>query len=119
MERRQPWDRATLALTVLATDPAGTKGVWLRARAGAVRDRLTAALTALTLPQRRRHPAIDDSALFGGIDLTATLSQVRVMKSPGLLDTPSALILILTMAERCPPAWPPACPAPWMTPVSA
>ena len=36
MDPLSPWDRVTLALTVLAIDPAGIKGLWLRARAGAV-----------------------------------------------------------------------------------
>jgi magnesium chelatase subunit D len=97
MEPLSPWDRVTLALTVLAIDPSGIKGLWLRARAGAVRDHVTAALPSA----RRLHPNIDDNALFGGIDLTATLSAGRVVTSPGLLDTPTTLIL--TMAERCPP----------------
>ncbi len=97
MDPLSPWDRVTLALTVLAIDPAGIKGLWLRARASAVRDHVTAALP----PARRLHPNIDDTALFGGIDLTATLSAGRVVTSPGLLDTPGPLIL--TMAERCPP----------------
>jgi magnesium chelatase subunit D len=100
MEPLTPWDRVTLALTVLAIDPAGIKGLWLRARAGAVRDHVTAALPQ---PQRRLHPNIDDNALFGGIDLTATLSAGRVVTTPGLLDTPTTLIL--TMAERCPPGF--------------
>ena len=99
MDPLSPWDRVTLALTVLAIDPAGIKGLWLRARAGAVRDHVTAALPT---PARRLHPNIDDNALFGGIDLTATLSAGRVVTTPGLLDTPATLIL--TMAERCPPS---------------
>lgn len=98
MEPLSPWDRVTLALTVLAIDPAGIKGLWLRARAGAVRDHVTAALPQ---PSRRLHPGIDDNALFGGIDLTATLSAGRVVTTPGLLDTPGPLVL--TMAERAPP----------------
>lgn len=96
MDPLTPWDRVTLALTVLAIDPAGIKGLWLRARSGAVRDHVTAALP----PARRLHPGVDDTTLFGGIDLTATLSAGRVVTTPGLLDTPGPLIL--TMAERCP-----------------
>ena len=96
-----PWARAELALMVLAVDPAGLRGLWLRARAGAVRDHLTAAFAALPLPLRRLHPQIDDTALFGGIDLAATLAQGRVMQSAGILAAPAALVL--AMAERCPP----------------
>jgi magnesium chelatase subunit D len=85
----------------LAVDPQGLKGLWLRARVGPVRDRVVAALAALPLPQRRLHPGIGDEALFGGLDLTATLAAGRPVRSAGLLATPAALVL--TMAERCPP----------------
>jgi magnesium chelatase subunit D len=89
-----------LALMALAVDPQGLKGLWLRARVGPVRDRVVAALAALPLPQRRLHPGISDEALFGGLDLTATLAAGRPVRSAGLLADPAALIL--TMAERCP-----------------
>lgn len=88
------------ALACLATDPAGLKGLWLRARAGPVRDRVTTALAAIPLLQRRLHPTITDDALFGGLDLAATLATGQPVMQAGLLATPSSLIL--TMAERCP-----------------
>jgi len=88
------------ALACLATDPAGLKGLWLRARAGPVRDRVTASLASIPLPQRRLHPTITDDALFGGLDLAATLATGQPVMQQGLLATPSTLIL--TMAERCP-----------------
>ena len=62
---------------------------------------VTDALRALPLPPRRLHPTITDETLFGGLDLTATLSAGRPVRMAGLLDAPAALIL--TMAERCPP----------------
>lgn len=89
------------ALACLAIDPGGLKGLWLRARVGPVRDRVTAALTALPLPQRRLHPTIADDALFGGLDLAATLATGQPVLQAGLLAQPSALIL--AMAERCMP----------------
>lgn len=95
------WDRIRLALHLLALDPQGIKGLWLRARSGAVRDRVTAALSALPLPLVRLHPGIADDALYGGLDLSATLALGRPVTTPGLLAQPAALLL--TMAERVPP----------------
>ncbi len=95
-----PWERVEAALTLLAIDPAGLKGLWLRARASGLRDRITAALSALPLPVRRIHPTIGDDALFGGLDLAATLSSGSPVIQRGILDAPSALVL--AMAERSP-----------------
>ena len=86
---------------LLAVDPAGLGGLWLRARAGPLRDRVTAALIYLPGPQRRIHPGVGDDALYGGLDVTATLGAGRPVRNEGLLSTPATLIL--TMAERCPP----------------
>ncbi len=52
----------------------------------------------------RLHPAIEAEALEGGLDLTATLAGGRMVRRDGLLARPA--ILVLAMAERCPPAWP-------------
>ncbi|AZB59223.1 VWA domain-containing protein [Cereibacter sphaeroides] len=93
-----PWERVEAALTLLAIDPAGLKGLWLRARASALRDRITGALGALPLPVRRIHPTIGDDALFGGLDLAATLSAGTPVVQKGILDEPAALVL--AMAER-------------------
>ncbi len=91
-----PWQRAELALAVLAVDPAGVKGLWLRARSSAVRDRVTQALPLA----RRIHPGLDDTALFGGVDLAATLAAGSLVATAGLLASTDPVIL--TMAERCP-----------------
>jgi magnesium chelatase subunit D len=92
-----PWQRAETALAVLATDPAGVKGLWLRARASPLRDRITDALPT----NRRIHPNIDDTALYGGVDLSATLASGHLTRTQGILSQTTPLIL--TMAERCPP----------------
>ncbi|MCF1710660.1 magnesium chelatase subunit D [Tabrizicola sp. J26] len=92
-----PLDRAEAALAVLAVDPAGVKGLWLRARSGPLRDRIAEALLAT----RRIHPGIDDTSLFGGVDLAATLASGHVQTSAGLLT--ETVPITLTMAERCPP----------------
>jgi magnesium chelatase subunit D len=89
-----------LALMALAVDPVGLNGLWLRARAGAVRDRVIAGLATLPLPLRKLHPSLGDEALYGGLDITATLAAGRPVRSEGLLAHPAALVL--TMAERCP-----------------
>lgn len=80
-------------------DPAGLKGLWLRARSGPVRDRFLARLPALPLPLKRIHPTMGDDALYGGVDLAATLSAGALRRTRGLLAEPAALVL--TMAERC------------------
>lgn len=87
-----------LALTMLAIDPAGLRGLWLRGRAGPVRDRVLAGLGPLRL--RKLHPFITDEALVGGMDLSATLATGQMQRHAGLLECPG--FLALTMAERCP-----------------
>jgi magnesium chelatase subunit D len=87
------------ALSLLAIDPRGLRGLWLRGRAGPVRDRVLAALAALG--PRKLHPFITDEALMGGLDLSATLASGAMHRHAGLLETPG--FLALTMAERCPP----------------
>jgi magnesium chelatase subunit D len=89
-----------MALRLLGADPAGLGGLWLRARAGPVRDRLLADLATLPLPVVRLHPGMEAEALEGGLDLTATLAGGRMVRREGLLARPS--ILVLSMAERCP-----------------
>ncbi len=76
--------------------------MWLRARAGPVRDHITTALAAIPLPAKRLHPTIADDALFGGLDLSATLASGCPTLTLGLLAEPG--LLILAMAERCPPS---------------
>ncbi|OYW47619.1 MAG: hypothetical protein B7Z31_15405, partial [Rhodobacterales bacterium 12-65-15] len=95
------WARVQLALLALAVDPAGLGGLWLRARVGPVREAVIAGLAAVPLPVRRLHPGLGDEALFGGLDLTATLAEGRQVRTEGILARPS--LLLLTMAERCPP----------------
>lgn len=96
-----PWERATLALRLLAADPAGLGGLWLRARSGPVRDRFVAGLEALPLPVRKIHTGIADEQLYGGVDLSATLGAGKVVWQSGLLARPAAIVL--PMAERCSP----------------
>ena len=91
--------RAKTALALLAVDPVGLGGLWLRARSGPVRDLLTLGLVAMDLPQRRFHPEIGDEALFGGLDLVATLQAGAPVVTSGLFAAPA--VFVLAMAERC------------------
>ena len=96
-----PFVRATTALSLLAIDPAGLGGMVIRARSGPVRDAVVAMFPALPLPLTRLHPGVSDEALFGGLDLSATLTAGQIVRETGVLEPVSALIL--TMAERTPP----------------
>ncbi|MEM8580266.1 MAG: magnesium chelatase subunit D [Pseudomonadota bacterium] len=102
-DRDQTWLRAAMAVAVLAVDPAAMGGLWIRARSGPVRDRLLSALQAALPQMRRMPPNIGDDHLFGGVDLSATLSSGRLVRTTGLLGGEPALLLI-PMAERLPPA---------------
>ena len=90
----QAWHHATLALQLLRIDP-GLGGMCIRARSGPVRDRLTAMIDP---DARRLHPAISDKALFGGLDLSATLASGQLVQESGVLSAPGTLVL--AMAER-------------------
>jgi magnesium chelatase subunit D len=85
---------------VLAVDPAAIGGLWLRARAGPARDRALGLAASLWPALPRIHPAIQDGALYGEIDLAATLAAGAPVRRGGLLGRGGGLIL--TMAERCP-----------------
>jgi magnesium chelatase subunit D len=96
--------RLDLSLRLLAVDPVGLGGLWLRSRAGPIRDIATTVLaqTPFDRPQRRLSTSIDDLALLGGPDPAATLAAGRPVHRPGVLSTPA--LLILPMAESAPPS---------------
>lgn len=98
-EGQDRWALAVLALDLLAVDPAGLGGLIIRARSGPVRDRLTEAFDRLPERPVRLHPAMPREALFGGLDLAATLSANRLIETAGLLEQP--ITPVLAMAERC------------------
>lgn len=95
------WSRALRALSALMVDPAGLGGMVIRARAGPVRQALEQAFITLPLPLRRIHPGLDDTQLFGGLNVAASLSAGHLVRDAGLAETPCALVL--PMAERTPP----------------
>ncbi|WP_415400661.1 hypothetical protein [Tateyamaria sp. SN3-11] len=97
----ESWHNATLALRLLALDPAGLGGAVIRMRASPDRDALLAEFDS-PLPLRKLPNTISDEQLFGGIDLSATLASSQVIENPGFFQSPC--IALLPMAERCPPA---------------
>ncbi|MDE3239132.1 MAG: magnesium chelatase subunit D [Paracoccaceae bacterium] len=98
-------DRGALVAVVpevLAVDPAGLGGLWLRARPSPLRDALLAALPAAGLPMRRIPPSVGEAVLSGMPDLGALLSGRIGARTGGLLAPPA--MLVLPMAERVAPA---------------
>ncbi|MFK7877463.1 MAG: magnesium chelatase subunit D [Paracoccaceae bacterium] len=93
------WDRVYAGLAALLTRPTGLGGMVLRMRASPDRDLVMAYIKHLFPDMVRISPSIDDLHLFGGIDVSATLSTGHLHEHSGLLTTPR--ILCLTMAERC------------------
>ena len=98
-ETPHPWARAMRAMSALAVDPETLKGLTLRARAGPVHQTAEAALAKCPGPKHRIHPSITDTQLSGGLNISASLAEGRVVQDTGLLDRPG--MLILPMAERC------------------
>lgn len=97
---------AELAVLLLAKDRHGLGGIVLKARAGPARDNWLRALTAAFppgTPIRRMPVGIPDERLLGGLDLAATLSAGRPLRSAGLLAEADGGVIVVPMAERLPP----------------
>lgn len=93
-----PSDRAARAVALFRVAPFDLGGLWLRGRAGPVRDRVLAALAPMK--PAKLHPAMPEDAVMGGTDLAATLAAGRLVRMAGLLER--CPVLVLTMAENCP-----------------
>lgn len=101
-----PPDAAAAAL-LCAVDPAGLGGIVVRARAGALRDRWLAFLRAVLpadLPVRRLPLHAEETRVFGGLDLGATLAAGRPVAERGVLAETDGGLVLLSMAERVPAA---------------
>ncbi|MEM6619591.1 MAG: magnesium chelatase ATPase subunit D, partial [Pseudomonadota bacterium] len=90
-----------LRIAALAPDTVG--GLLLRARPGPVREAVLAYAAAVLGPPVRLNPALEDEALYGGLDLTATLAARRPVRRPGLFDRDNTVFL-MPMADRLSPA---------------
>jgi magnesium chelatase subunit D len=100
------WERAVLAVQLLAIDPAGLGGLHLRAPAGFARDALLAMLRDLLpadAPWKRVPLQIADERLLGGLDLAATLKAGRPVAERGVLAEVDGGVAVFAMAERLAP----------------
>lgn len=94
--------RAALAAALLAVDPVGLGGAALRAAPGPMRDEWLALLRGLLpdqTPFLRVPLSASDTALLGGLDLSATLHAGRPVAQRGLLARADGGFLLLAMAE--------------------
>ena len=89
------WHLAQTAVALLSRNPKGLRGISIRARCGPVRDRLLETVGELTTIR----PEMDTAALFGGLDLTATLAAGKPVYLKGLVEQEGAR-LRLASAER-------------------
>ncbi|MEM6385991.1 MAG: magnesium chelatase subunit D [Pseudomonadota bacterium] len=96
------WERACLALKLLAESPHRFRGLTLRARVGPVRDTYLDLVNRTFGATQQLHPAMSRDTLLGGLDFAQTLATGQFTLSNGLLSRAGPCIL--TMAERCPPA---------------
>jgi magnesium chelatase subunit D len=96
------WSEAVITAQLFAVDPIGTGGVWVRSRAGPVRERWLAMLRSALAPSHMKHVPlhIADGRLLGGLDLNATLLAGKPVAEMGLLAEADGNVLVLAMAER-------------------
>lgn len=102
-QSQKPLCDADLAAVLLAIDPIGLRGLWVRARVGPALDRWTDFFRACLpseMPVRRLPVHVADDRLIGGIDLAATLSAGRTVIGRGLLAETDGGVLMVPMAER-------------------
>jgi magnesium chelatase subunit D len=96
------WDDALWAAAALSVDPAGLRGIWLRAPHGPVRDAWLTTLADLHPGLRRLPCHADPERLLGGLDLGATLHAGKAVYQAGVLLQTQPTVLLLPMAERLP-----------------
>ena len=100
---RDAWDLAQLALLLLQVDSHGLGGVWLKSGYSPARQTWLAQLQALGLPVMRMPQHIDQERMLGGIDLSVTLAQGRVVEQIGLLAQANEGIVVVPMSEKLSP----------------
>lgn len=100
------WADAQLAAELIASGRTPIGGLWLKARAGGIRDLfLTHLQDRLGMsPWTRLPPGTSISNMTGGIDLAATAKQGKLVRQQGLLSRAAGGVLLIPMAERLDPA---------------
>ena len=97
------WSDACLIAQIVAIDPAGLGGIWVKSQAGPVRDQWLKGLQNLIEGQVSliKVPTnADEGALIGELDLLKTLAQQKKVYSLGILDKIHDGLLLMPMAER-------------------
>lgn len=99
------WSDALLAIEFLSMGRAEIGGLWLKARAGGVRDLFLERLRErLGRSWQRLPPGTSMANLTGGIDLAATARRGSLVRQRGLLARAEGGVLLIPMAERLDPA---------------
>ncbi|WP_168800953.1 VWA domain-containing protein [Peteryoungia ipomoeae] len=101
------WADALLVIDLLGLGGSALGGVWLKARAGGVRDLFLTRLQARLGPDVRWTRLPPGSAILnltGGIDLAATAATGRLQRQQGLLALAQGGVLMVSMAERLDPS---------------
>ena len=96
------WERAQLAITLLAIDPQRLGGLVIRARAGPAQAAMLAAVQLLDIPTVKLQHHMTIEVLNGDIDLTASLAGHQLVTRKSIFDCIPSLF-VLPMAERCAP----------------
>ena len=97
------WLDACLIAKMIAVDPSGLGGVWVKSQAGPVRDIWLKGLQQLIQGQVDliKVPSnADEGALIGELDLLKTLALQKKVYTQGILDQVQTGLLLLPMAER-------------------
>jgi len=97
------WLDACLIAKMIAVDPAGLGGVWVKSQAGPVRDEWLKGLQQVIKGQVDliKVPSnADEGALIGELDLLKTLALQKKVYTQGILDQVQTGLLLLPMAER-------------------
>ena len=97
------WSDACLVAKIVAIDPAGLGGIWVKSQAGPVRDQwlkgfldlIEGQVSLIKVPTNA-----DEGALIGELDLLKTLAQQKKIYSQGILDQIQNGLLLMPMAER-------------------